>query len=50
MHLFRWFPSLADASGHRPAFAVTVGAAAVAVLVAGAANKALREAPPQAHA
>jgi MFS family permease len=41
---------LADASGHRPAFAVTVGAAGVAVLLAGAANKALRNAPPQAHA
>jgi len=37
---------LADDGGHTPAFAVTVGAAGVAVLLAGAANKALREARP----
>lgn len=37
---------LADEGGHTPAFAVTVGAAGVAVLLAGVANKALREARP----
>lgn len=37
---------LADDGGHTPAFAVTVGAAGVAVLLAGIANKALREARP----
>ena len=37
---------LADDGGHTPAFAVTVGAAGVAVLLAGVANKALREARP----
>lgn len=37
---------LADDGGHAPAFAVTVGAAGVAVLLAGVANKALREARP----
>ena len=37
---------LADEGGHTPAFAVTVGAAGVAVLLAGLANKALREARP----
>lgn len=41
---------LADESGHRPAFAVTVGAGAVALLLASVANKALREARPQPHA
>lgn len=40
---------LADDGGHTPAFAVTVGAAAVAVLLAAAANKALREARPYAR-
>ena len=37
---------LADDGGHTPAFAVTIGAAGVAVLLAGVANKALREARP----
>ena len=37
---------LADESGHRPAFAVTVAAAGFAVLLAAVANKALREARP----
>ena len=37
---------LADEGGHTPAFAVTVGAAGFAVLLAGVANKALREARP----
>jgi MFS family permease len=37
---------LADEGGQTPAFAVTVGAAGVAVLLAGVANKALREARP----
>jgi MFS family permease len=37
---------LADDGGHTPAFAVTVGAAGVAVLLAAAANRVLREARP----
>jgi MFS family permease len=37
---------LADDGGHTPAFAVTIGAAGVAVLLAGVANKALRDARP----
>jgi MFS family permease len=37
---------LADDGGHTPAFAVTVGAAGVAVLLATAANRVLREARP----
>ncbi|MGA8987346.1 MFS transporter [Aeromicrobium sp.] len=37
---------LADAGGHTPAFAVTVGAAGVAVLLAAVANGALRRARP----
>ena len=41
---------LADEAGHRPAFAVTVGAAGVALVLAAAANRALREAVPMAHA
>jgi MFS family permease len=41
---------LADASGHRPAFAVTVCAAGVALALAVAANRALRHARPLAHA
>ena len=41
---------LADSSGHRPAFAVTVAAAAFAVLLSAGANRALRTAVPQAHA
>ncbi len=41
---------LADESGHRPAFAVTIAAAAFAVLLAAGANRALREAVPLTHA
>jgi MFS family permease len=41
---------LADESGHQPAFAVTVGAAGVALVLAAAANRVLREAVPSAHA
>ncbi|EFQ82500.1 transporter, major facilitator family protein [Aeromicrobium marinum DSM 15272] len=41
---------LADDSGHRPAFAVTVAAAGVALVLALAANRTLREARPVAHA
>ncbi len=37
---------LADDGGHTPAFAVTVGAAGAAVLLAAVANRALREARP----
>ena len=37
---------LADEGGHTPAFAVTVAAAAAAVILAAVANKALREARP----
>ncbi|MGA8852367.1 MAG: MFS transporter [Aeromicrobium sp.] len=40
---------LADESGHRPAFAVTVAAAGCAVLLAGVANKSLRNAVPVAQ-
>ena len=40
---------LADESGHRPAFAVTVAAAGFAVLLAGVANKSLRNAVPVAQ-
>ena len=38
---------LADAGGHRPAFGVTVAAAGFALLLAAAANRALRSAVPQ---
>ncbi len=40
---------LADESGHRPAFAVTVAAGGCALLLAGVANKSLRNAVPVAQ-